>query len=29
MQVHLIEMTVAETLSDQSGVFSYGVVSYG
>ena len=28
-QVHLIEKTVAETLSDQSDVFSYGVVSYG
>ena len=25
-QVHLIEKTVAETLSDQSDVFSYGVV---
>ena len=28
-QVHLIEKIVAETLSDQSDVFSYGVVSYG
>ena len=28
-QVHLIEKTVAETLSDQSDVFSYGVVRYG
>ena len=26
-QVHLIEKTVAETLSDQSDVCSYGVVS--
>ena len=26
-QVHLIEKTVAETLSDQSDVFSYGVKS--
>ena len=25
-QVHLIEKSVAETLSDQSDVFSYGVV---
>ena len=28
-QVHLIEKTVAKTPSDQSDVFSYGVVSYG
>ena len=28
-QVHLIEKTVAKTLSDQSDEFSYVVVSYG
>ena len=27
-QVHLIEKTVAETLRDQSDVFSYDVVSF-